>query len=87
MAPQAAKEPAFEEPKIKWKKSNARALLLEDLCNGLVPLEAKDNSGKSTMKLKDIYAMRPEYAAYDYKKFLSRLSAFHKYAIEGKKMH
>ena len=39
-------------------------------------MEARDESGKSTMPLKEIYAMHPEaYSKYDYKKFSSRLSS------------
>jgi FKBP-type peptidyl-prolyl cis-trans isomerase len=32
---------AFKEPKIKWTKSKARALLYQDIKEGLVPLHAK----------------------------------------------
>jgi len=69
---------AANEPKIKWKKSKAKQLLYTDLKEGLVPLEAKDEHGKSTMKLNDIYNMRPEYAEYHYDKFSSRLSSLRK---------
>jgi hypothetical protein len=56
---------AFKEPTIKWKKSRAQALLYQDIKEGWVPLHAKDDNGKSTMKLKDIYDMHPEYAEYE----------------------
>jgi hypothetical protein len=69
---------AFKEPKIKWTKSKARALLYQDIKEGLVPLHAKDKDGKTTMKLKDIYEMHPEYAEYDYSKFSSRVSGIRK---------
>jgi hypothetical protein len=65
---------AFKEPKIKWKKSKAQALLYQDIKEGLVPLHAKDKNGKTTMKLKDIYEMHTEYAEYDYSKFSSGVS-------------
>ena len=41
-------------------------------------MAAKDENGKATMKLKDIYDMRPEYAKYHYDKFSSRLSSLRK---------
>lgn len=69
---------AANEPKTKWKKSKAKQLLYTDLKEGLVPLEAKDENGKSTMKLSDIYGMHPEYADYHYDKFSSRLSSLRK---------
>jgi hypothetical protein len=69
---------AFKEPTIKWKKSRARALLYQDIKEGWVPLHAKDDNGKSTMKLKDIYDMHPEYAEYEYSKFSSRVSGVRK---------
>jgi len=66
---------AFVEPKIKWKRSEAKALLTQDIRDGRVPPNAKDKNGKSTMQLRDIYNMRPQYKEYDYAKFSSRLSA------------
>jgi hypothetical protein len=66
-----------EEPKIKWKDSKAKALLCDDIMNGMIiPLHATDgamNKKKSSGKLLDIYSMRPEYAEYSYAKFSSRL--------------
>jgi hypothetical protein len=57
------------EPKIKWKKSKARSLLCKDVKDGVVT---------STMALKDIYKMHPEYSCYHYEKFSARLSAIRK---------
>lgn len=68
----------FKEPKIKWKKSKAKSLLYKDIKEGRVPLEAKDENGKTQMDLKDIYAMHPEYKEYDYSKFSSRVSSLRK---------
>src|SRR5688500_11965416 len=63
-----------KEPKVKWKDSEAQSLLLQDLYNRKIPLNAKDDQGKSTMKLKEIYLMRPEFSEYFYAKFSSCLS-------------
>ena len=71
-----------KEPKIKWKKSKARALLYADIKEGRVPLVAKDADGKPTMALKDIYALHPEFQDYDYGKFSSRVSGVRK-IIQG----
>lgn len=65
----------WKEPKIKWKKSKAKRILNDDIINGVVPLEATDVNGRSTMKLEDIFYMHPEYAEYHYSKFSSRLSS------------
>ena len=59
---------------MKWKHSKAKALLYDDLVNGIVPIKARDANNRSTMKLKDIYDLRPEYKLYHYSKFSSRLS-------------
>lgn len=67
-----------DEPKVKWKKSKAKELLYKDLVDGRVPLNAKDSKGKSTMKLRDIYMLRPELQEYKYSKFSSRLSSLRK---------
>ncbi len=40
-----------------------------------VPLEATDENRKSTMQLKDLYLMRPEYSQYHYSKFSGRVSS------------
>jgi hypothetical protein len=51
-------EANFKEPKIKWKKSDAKRLLCKDIMEGLlVPLEVSDNNGHSMMPLSDIYVM------------------------------
>ena len=61
-----------------WEKSKAKKILYNNIINGNVPLESKFEDNTSTMKLQDIYLMRPEYAQYDYKKFSSRLSSLWK---------
>jgi hypothetical protein len=63
-----------EEGKIKWKDSEARQILYKDVKERVIPLEAKYNDGTPTMTLEEIYASRPEFAAYDYNKFSSRLA-------------
>lgn len=63
-----------EEGKVKWKDSEARRLLYKDVKDREIPLEAKHDDGTPTMKLDEIYVTRPEYAAYDYSKFSSRLA-------------
>ena len=62
-----------EGGKVKWQNSNARELLYQDILNGIIPLDARDEEGHETMTLQDIYATRIEYAAYDFDKFASRL--------------
>jgi hypothetical protein len=69
----------FQEPKITWKKSDAKWLLYKDVMDGLVPLEATNHdNGQSTMQLREIYIMRPEYSHYLYAIFSSRLSSLRK---------
>jgi hypothetical protein len=63
-----------EDGKVKWKDSEARRLLYKDVKDREIPLEAKYDDGTPTMKLEEIYVTRPEYAAYDYNKFSSRLA-------------
>jgi hypothetical protein len=63
------------EPSIKWVKSEAKRLLHKDILEGRVPAKAKDNNGKRTANLKDIYALSPKFRLYDYLKFSSRLSS------------
>jgi hypothetical protein len=63
-----------EEGKVKWKGSKARRLLYNDVREGLIPLDAKDEVGTPTMTLQEIYTSRAEFAAYDYNKFSSRLA-------------
>lgn len=68
------------EPKVKWKNSVARSILYKDLKKGIVPLVAD-----GSLRLKDIYAMHPEYAEYSYQKFSSRLSSIRKSVLEKNK--
>jgi hypothetical protein len=63
-----------EEGKVKWKDSQARRLLYNDVREGLIPLDAKNDDGTPTMTLQEIYISRAEFAAYDYNKFSSRLA-------------
>ena len=69
------KKEDWEEPKPKWGKSKARKLLYLDIIEGRVPRTAKDENGRLTAKLKDIYNSRPEFKKYHYSKFSSRLSS------------
>jgi hypothetical protein len=55
----------FKKPKIKWGKSKARDLLYKDLVDGNIPRQAVDEHGQSTMRLKDIFQMHPEYKLSD----------------------
>lgn len=86
MAPQRRNQEKKEkeEPKIKWESSNAKKLLRKDILEGRVPLQARDEGGRSTMKLETIYKMRPEYAEYRYSKFSSRLSSLRKTITDWK---
>jgi len=68
-------EGEYEEPKIRWQKSEAKRLLEKDIHSGNVPLYATDANGQSTMKLEDIYYSRVEFTEYLYSKFSSRLSS------------
>ncbi len=68
----------IDEPKVNWKKSKAKSLLSEDIMEGTVPLQAKDENGEPTMPLKGISAMHPEHAEYHYSKFSGRLSSLRK---------
>ena len=51
-------------------ESKAQKLLYLDIMEGHIPRKAKDNGGKSTMKLKDIYNSRSEFQQYHYSNFL-----------------
>ena len=64
-----------QEHPIKWLKSKAQELLLKDLFDIVGPLNAKDENNKTTMPLKTIYKMRPEFQEYLYKNFLRRLAS------------
>jgi hypothetical protein len=63
-----------EEGKVKWKDSEARRILYKDVKERVIPLEAKYPDGTTTMTLEEIYASRPEFAAYDYNKLSSHLA-------------
>jgi hypothetical protein len=62
-------EEKHKEPKIKWKKSKARALLYEDVKKNVVTF---DNNNKPLMSLEEIYTMHEEYAEYRFDKFRER---------------
>jgi hypothetical protein len=64
-----------EGPDFLWRDSDAKKLLYKDLRRDKVPAKAKDQHNKSTMELKNIYVMRPEYSEYCYDMFSSRLSS------------
>ena len=72
------KKKPFKEAKTKWKHSLAKRLLYNDVYNGVVPQDAKDEDGKSTMHLEDIFQMHDEYKKYDRTKFSARLGAIRK---------
>ena len=76
---QQANKNAFIESSIPWQDSKARHILYNDIVKNIVPINARDENNKSTMKLKDIYNMHPEeYHQYAYSKFSSRLSNLRK---------
>jgi hypothetical protein len=66
------------EPKIKWKKSEARRLLHKAIRDGEVPLDAKDEGGQSAMPLKNVHTMHPENALCSCDKFSSPPSGLRK---------
>ena len=72
-APQSSKE-TWDEPKTKWGKSKARKLLYIDILEGRVPRKARDEHGKHTAKLREIYESREEFKQYHYSKFSRRLA-------------
>lgn len=57
------------EPTVPWADSKARKLLVQDVLDGVVPLEP-DNE----MPLNVIFTSRPEFAEYGYTNFSSRLA-------------
>lgn len=72
--PKARKEPP-------WGKSLAKALLHEDLRNGVIPLNSK------VLSVKEIVVMRPEFGGVDdanIKKFSSRLRSARKFITDSK---
>jgi hypothetical protein len=70
------KKEKFEEPKIKWADSKAKADLYKAIMEGSVPLESygADELGHA-MTLKEVFTSVPELALYDYTKLSSRLSS------------
>jgi hypothetical protein len=67
--------PPTPMPLIKWAKSDARKLLLDDLKSGRVPMD---------MKPAEVFMTRPEYAEYDsdYARFRGRLSSLKKQSLK-----
>jgi hypothetical protein len=61
--------PSFIEPEIPWAESKAKALLMQDIIDGVVP-----KNPCSTMPTNVIFTSRPEYAEYGYSAFSGRLS-------------
>ncbi|MEL7338943.1 MAG: hypothetical protein AAGM67_00550 [Bacteroidota bacterium] len=67
---QASYSEKFKEPKVRWKKSNARKVLFDMLLEGIVPGSDED----TTMPIDEVYLLHPEFALYDFQKFPERLS-------------
>ena len=61
-----AELPLYKEPKVKWRKSEAKKIVYNALMDGVIPL--KDTSFK-VMSLEDVYSIDPEFTLYDFKKF------------------
>lgn len=68
----------FKEPR-KWENSTAYKLLEEDIRNGGV-VDQHDGPANTEDDVDMVYLMRPEYAAFDHKKFGKRLEALRKSA-------
>jgi len=64
----------FKEPR-RWENSAAYRLLEHDIRHGVV-----DISLPNDLDVEMVYLMRPEYAAFDHKKFPARLAALRKNA-------
>ena len=64
-----------DEPKVKWAKSKARKLPYIDILKRRVSRQAKDEKGKRTAKLRDIYLSRVKFQEYHYSKFSWRVGA------------
>lgn len=60
----------FQEPKVKWNKSQAKQKLYELITDGVI--SDTDNEEED---LKEIYLLDVEFAKYDFGKFKERLSA------------
>jgi hypothetical protein len=63
---------SFQEPKIKWRKSVARAKLLDYIMCGQIPEDQEDTT---TMSLDEVYYFDEEFCKYSYEKFAGRLKA------------
>jgi len=57
----SADEEDFTEPKIKWRKSEAKEILYKLVVDGVIPLEAKDSNNQPTMAIRDIYNLPDEF--------------------------
>ena len=68
----------FKEPNIPWAKLKAKEILYKDIMKGVVPAESEYDDNTSTMELKKIHSMHPEYSEYDYSNFSHRLSSLRK---------
>jgi len=64
---------SIDAPEIPWQDSKAKALLRQDIIDGIVP-KIPSNS----MPTNVIFTSRPEYAEYGYTQFGSRLSNLRK---------
>jgi hypothetical protein len=58
----------------KWKNSEAKCLLHDDIISGDVP---------ASMEAKDIYNMRPEYKNFEYSKFRTNLKNLRETIAKG----
>ena len=56
-----------EESELPWDKSKARQILWQDLVKRKVPLYANNNP---EMTIESIYAMHPQYSAYNFSRFI-----------------
>ena len=72
-----SKNPNF----IQWRSSQAKAIVLEDLKNGKLPLNEKKVSAKQAWT---VYHELPEFKGVCYKKFKDRLSD-HRRAVQKQK--
>jgi len=64
---------AFQEPKKKWRHSNAKQILCELLRDGTIPMDQYDKNGNETMKIEEIYHLSDQFLLYDPEKFEERL--------------
>lgn len=61
-----------EAEEVKWANSKAKKLLLQDLSDGTIPLDAED------MGPQTVYMQRPEFAEIPYNRFRDRLNNMRK---------